>query len=190
MLDCMDKDNLQVHFQYGKRNALTGATACFDQKEYVKSDSSPKVEDMIPYTNLNICHKNDDTQQRCFMFGYQVNIYVEDVTPLLEPRPYVKIEYTGMRDRMLILPGDRVSVNFGSDFPEKCDNLLCREKSYEAFRMVPDIYSNALPEHMKKRYRTKNGEVRLPCNDVMIADSMSCSDVVIYCTKATDLVQF
>lgn len=72
------------------------------------------VEDMIPYTNLNTCHKNTDSEKRCFVFGYQVTIHVEDAEPLLEARPYIKIEYMGMRDKMLILPGDRVAVDFGS----------------------------------------------------------------------------
>lgn len=42
---------------------------------------------------------------------------------------------------------------------------------------------------MERRYR-EDGQVRLPCNDVMIADSMSCSNTVIYCRKATDMVSF
>ena len=34
---------MQVHFQYGKRDALTGATACFNHKKYITyiGDTSP-----------------------------------------------------------------------------------------------------------------------------------------------------
>ncbi len=75
---------------------------------------------------------------------------------------------------MLILPGDRVGVSFGST-----------ETPYEAFRMQPDIHSPSLPEPFRTRYRTPGG-VRLPCNDVMIADSMTCADTTVYCTSADD----
>ena len=72
---------------------------------------------------------------------------------------------------MLILPGDRVGIRFGSE-----------AKPFEAIRMQPDIHSDKLPEPFKSRYQTPSG-VRLPCNDVMIADSMKCEETVIYCTS-------
>lgn len=43
---------------------------------------------------------------------------------MLEMRPYAKISYNGMNRRMLILPGDRVGIRFGS-----------AETPYEAIRM-------------------------------------------------------
>lgn len=46
-------------------------------------------------------------------------------------RPYAKISYNGMNRRMLILPGDRVGIRFGS-----------AETPYEAIRMQPDIHSD------------------------------------------------
>jgi hypothetical protein len=61
----MDRDNIQVHFQYGKRAALSGAVACFDHKEYILRNEQrggamqTQVEDMIPFTLLNICHKTN-----------------------------------------------------------------------------------------------------------------------------------
>ena len=72
---------------------------------------------------------------------------------------------------MLILPGDRVGIRFGSE-----------AQPFEAIRMQPDIHSDKLPEPFKSRYQTPSG-VRLPCNDVMIADSMKCEETVIYCTS-------
>ena len=64
MMECMDRDDIQVQFSYGKRAALSGSSACFDHKQYIlrnenRNDSvQDQIEDMIPFTNLNICHKN------------------------------------------------------------------------------------------------------------------------------------
>ena len=93
---------------------------------------------------------------------------------MLIAEPFAKIEFKGMNKRMLILPADRVGIRFGS-----LDN------PYEAVRMQPNVNSRSLPEPFLSRYRTKSG-VRLPCNDVMIADSMSCTDTVVYCNNEFD----
>jgi hypothetical protein len=98
---------------------------------------------------------------------------------MLEARPYLKIEYLGMDSKMLILPGDRVGINFGS-----------KASPYEAFRMQPDIHSATLPEPFRTRYTGRDGQRRLPCDDVMIADSMTCRDTVIYCSSAEEEFQF
>lgn len=66
--------------------------------------------------------------------------------PLLEAKPYVKIEYLGMNSKMLILPGDRIGVNFGTSV-----------KPNELFRMQADINSPALPEPFRTRYRGRDG---------------------------------
>jgi len=63
MLECMTDNRMMVHFQYGKRAALSGAVACFDHTEYItdgrRMDKNiAEIEDEIPFTNLNICHKN------------------------------------------------------------------------------------------------------------------------------------
>ena len=116
---------------------------------------------MIPYTNLNICHKNKPDQKRCFVFGYQVTINVADLNPMLVPKPYARIKFNSMNGRMLILPGDRLGIRFGST-----------DTPYEAVRMQPNIHDPNLPEPFKSRYVDNSGSVRLPCNDVMIADSM------------------
>lgn len=83
-----------------------------------------------------------------------------------------------MNSNMLILPGDRVGIRFGSS-----------ESPYEAIRMQPDIHSDDLPEPFRTRYQTDSG-TRLPCNDVMIADSLTCQDTIIYCTSADDEFKF
>lgn len=93
---------------------------------------------------------------------------------MIEPKMFAKIEFKDMIKKMLILPGDRVGIRFGTD-----------EQPYEAIRMQPDIEDPALPEPFRSRYRSSSG-VRLPCNDVMIADSVTCKDTYIYCTDPED----
>ena len=46
-----------------------------------------------------------------------------------------------MNNKMMILPGDRVGVRFGTE-----------DQAYEAIRMQPDIHSDKLPEPFKTRY--------------------------------------
>jgi hypothetical protein len=116
----------------------------FDHERPDKSKIiQPQVEDMIPFTPLNICHKTDTTQKRCYQFGYQVSIRIEDLSSpkMIEMKPYAKISFNGMNSRMLILPGDRVGIRFGS-----------AETPYEAIRMMPDIHSPLLPEPFATRY--------------------------------------
>ena len=165
---------------------------------------------MIPYTNLNICHKDKPDKKRCFVFGYQVTINVADVAPLLLPQLYAKISFNSMNARMLILPGDRVGIRY-----DKKENIVAKEmvdasgKKYmsyttvdngaEEIRMAPKIDDPALPEPFKTRYQKMvdaSGRLvdlktpRLPCNDVMIADSIACENTVLYCTSKTDKVFF
>lgn len=73
----MTDETMQVHFQYGKRASLTGANACFDHTEYITSGrgqgrdqteiraAENSIEDEIPYTTLNVCHKNGTDRKRC-----------------------------------------------------------------------------------------------------------------------------
>jgi len=137
---------------------------------------------MIPFTPLNICHKTDTTQKRCEVFGYQVNIFVEDVDPLMELRPYAKISFDEMNSKMMILAGDRIGIRFGAI-----------ESPYEAVRMQADIHSNDLPKPFKTRYQDPHSKVpgvRLPCNDVMIADTIKCYDTDVYCSHPDDIFKF
>ena len=100
-----------------------------------------QVEDIIPYTNLNICHKNKTDHKRCFVFGYQVAIHITDRNPWMIPKLYAKINFNGFDKKMLILPGDTVGVRFESV-----------AQAYEAMRLQPDIHSNDLPEPFRTRY--------------------------------------
>lgn len=83
-----------------------------------------------------------------------------------------------MIKRMLILPGDRIGIRFGSE-----------DQPYEAIRIQADIDSVDLPEPFKSRYQLSPGVSRLPCDDVMIADSMQCKDTVVYCTSSSQDMQ-
>jgi len=46
-----------------------------------------------------------------------------------------------MNSKLLILPGDRVGVRFGTE-----------DSPFEAIRLQPDIHSDELPEPFKSRY--------------------------------------
>ena len=101
---------------------------------------------------------------------------------MLKMRPYAKISFNAMKRKMLILPGDRVGIRFGST-----------DSPYEGIRVQPDIHSSNLPEPFRTRYQDPLSDVdgvRLPCNDVMIADSMTCSNTIFYCSRACDTVKF
>lgn len=84
-----------------------------------------------------------------------------------------------MNSKMLILPGDRTGIRFGS-----------KDAPYEAIRMQANIADPSLPEPFKTRYTSTDGKSRLPCNDVMIADSMKCENTIIYCKSASDEFKF
>ena len=36
MMECMVDDKIQIHFDYGKRQQLDGASACFDHSPYIR----------------------------------------------------------------------------------------------------------------------------------------------------------
>jgi hypothetical protein len=60
---------------------------------------------------------------------------------MVDATMYAKIEFKSMLKKMLILPGDRVGVRFGTE-----------EQPYEAIRIQADIHSAQLPEPFKTRY--------------------------------------
>ena len=37
MMECMVDNELKVHFQFGKRESLSGAVSCFDHTEFIKT---------------------------------------------------------------------------------------------------------------------------------------------------------
>ena len=70
-----------------------------------------EADDEIPFTVLNICHKNEVSRRRCFLYSYQITILVRDskknnIYPLVEPKVYAKIRFISMNQKMIILPGD------------------------------------------------------------------------------------
>lgn len=78
----MVDDRIQIHFEYGKRQQLAGAVACFDHEDYIHEGmrglKSNSVEDEIPFTVLNICHKHTEDRKRCFLYAYQITVHIED----------------------------------------------------------------------------------------------------------------
>jgi hypothetical protein len=81
MMECLPDDTLKIHFEYGKRQELAGAVACFDHTEYIRTGKKNgvtynNVEDEIPFTILNICNKNTVDRRRCFLYSYQITLHV------------------------------------------------------------------------------------------------------------------
>jgi len=61
----------------------------------------------------------------------------------------------------------------------------------EAQRLAPEIHSDKFPSPLKERYRVgATGEVRLPCDDMKVADTVVCTDYVAHCTGPNDRVMF
>ena len=110
------------------------------------------VEDMIPYTNLNICHKKETSQKRCFTFGYKVTVNIVDAESMIVPKLYAKISFKKMNSKMLILAGDRVGIRFGEIDAKKpiskTDTIKIpyehNKTPFEAIRITPDIASPKL----------------------------------------------
>jgi len=67
MIDCLTDDYIKIQFEYGKRQELAGAEACFDHIPYIKAD---KTEHEIPFTILDICNKASTDRTRCFLYSY------------------------------------------------------------------------------------------------------------------------
>jgi hypothetical protein len=104
---------------------------------------------MIPFTPLNICHKTNTSQKRCYVFGYQVSIRVNDVNPLLELRPWAQISFNDMSERMLILPGDNIAIKYGASKCKEWNSAGCLDweiseepSEFEGVRLQPDIHSS------------------------------------------------
>jgi hypothetical protein len=101
------------------------------------------------------------------------------VNPLLELRPWAQISFNDMSERMLILPGDNIAIKYGASKCKEWNSAGCLDweiseepSDFEGVRLQPDIHSSQLPEPFKTRYTSRDGQTRLPCNDVMIADSL------------------
>ena len=74
-----------------------------DRNEGISSNSAVagfdgRVEDEIPYTYLNVCHKNTVDRRRCFLYSYQITLKIRDsvlnpVYPMIVPTVYFKISF-------------------------------------------------------------------------------------------------
>jgi hypothetical protein len=89
MIQCLGRDKIKVHFEFGKRQELAGAETCFDHTPYI-TDSGK--EDSIPFTVLDICNKANNNRKRCFLYSYQVTLHVTGPVDIL-PKLYTKITF-------------------------------------------------------------------------------------------------
>lgn len=67
MMECLSDDYIKINFEYGKRQDLAGAEACYDHTPYIGSSGK---EDDIPFTILDICNKANTDRKRCFLYSY------------------------------------------------------------------------------------------------------------------------
>lgn len=139
MLQCLTDDVIKIHFEYGKRQELSGAEACFVHNPYISQDGD---EENIPFTVLDICNKANQNKKRCFAYSYQVALKVHDTqTPkMLENRIYTKINFRSY-NKLVVLPGDQVKTRFTTEYSEQ-----------DATRVMPEIYDPNMPEPIKSRY--------------------------------------
>lgn len=116
-MECLADDYIKIQFEYGKRGDLAGAEACFDHSPYIKQNGK---EDEIPFTILNVCNKSNTDRTRCFLYSYQVTLYVKDVSlpKLLAPKMYAKIKFNSVNSKMIILPGDDIKTRFVTDYTD------------------------------------------------------------------------
>lgn len=74
-----------------------------------------------------------------------------------------------------------MGVRFGSDYTPG-----------EGIRMSPNIDDPSLPSPMKERYQVVDASgavsTRLPCNDMKVADTVTCDNFVAYCTGPNDRI--
>jgi len=104
-----------------------------------------------------------------------------DKYPMLEPRIFAKVSFNMISKKMVILPGDQISLRFASDYT-----------SNEGLRLTPNIADPLLPSPMKERYQVvgAGGQTvtRLPCNDMKVADTVKCENFVAHCTGPDDKI--
>ena len=99
--------------------------------------------------------------------------------PLIEPRIYAKINFISLEKKLIILPGDQVKIRF-----------VTAHTKQEALRLQPDIHSSSFPAPLRERYHIGNNVVRLPCDDMKVADSINCSRFEVTCAEKDDIVIF
>ena len=100
---------------------------------------------------------------------------------MLEPRVFAKVQFNTLNKKLVILPGDQISIRFSSDYTP-----------HEGLRIMPNIEDPALPQPMKDRYQVQDGSgnvvTRLPCNDMKVADTVNCSEFTTHCTGPDDMI--
>ena len=78
---------------------------------------------------------------------------------------------------MIILPGDQLKARFVTDYTDQ-----------EAYRLQPDIHK--LPSPLRERYHIGGNVVRLPCDDMKVADSIVCDNYEVHCANPGDRIFF
>jgi hypothetical protein len=103
----LGQDKIKVHFEYGKRQKLSGADTCFDHTPYITSNGR---EDSIPFTVLDICNKANPDRKRCYHYSYQVTLHVGGQVDIL-PKMFTKITFKNFGG-LVVLPGDQIKSSF------------------------------------------------------------------------------
>lgn len=101
---------------------------------------------------------------------------------MIEPRVFAKIRFVSLDEKMIILPGDLVKIRHVSSYTD-----------HNSIRMMPDIESSKLPRPLKDRYQhtaAAGSFTYLPCDDMKVADSITCKDFEINCADGNDRVVF
>jgi hypothetical protein len=108
MIQCLGQDKVKVHFEYGKRQELAGAEACFDHTPYITQSGK---EDSIPFTVMDICNKANKDRKRCFQFSYQVTLYISSGDIDILPKLFTKVTFNSV-EGLVVLPGDQIKSSF------------------------------------------------------------------------------
>ena len=92
---------------------------------------------------------------------------------------YATIRFLNLNKKMIILPGDQLKARFVTDYTDQ-----------EAYRLQPDIHASNFPAVLKERYHIGDNVVRLPCDDMKVADSIVCKDYEVHCASPGDRIFF
>jgi hypothetical protein len=178
MIECLGEDKVKVLFEYDKRQTFAGVNTCFDHSRYIIQDptTGQEREDIIPYTVLDICNKANVDRRRCYQYAYQLTFHVSCPADIY-PKLFAKITLNSAKG-LVILPGDQIKTSFTTSYTQQ----------QESIRIMPEIYSPAMPEPIKSRYHFPGGLVRLPCDDRKVADQIQFQDLVVYCTEPADKI--
>jgi len=102
---------------------------------------------------------------------------------MIEPRLYAKINFDFIKEKLIILPEDKLKISF-----------MTNNYSNQAVMIQPDIYSPSLPSPLRERYHVSNPvnpdeyDVQIPCDNMKVADTLVCDDYFVYCTSPDDMI--